>query len=173
MCKGRCALPGSLAACKRARPLGSASDHPLTPSSKGRGVGLCAGPLLPEAVCPACEPVPLTAVLLVSQAPPATAGADQAEVVTGRWYQCSSMPFSRGLCGKLRNTERTNKVNETQVAHRKRGMWCVITETTGIFPLSPGQKYCGRVWVRLDVQERPSHPDPCVCRREGRQGAGR
>ena len=109
------------------RPLGSASDHPLTPSSKGRGVGLCAGPLFPEAVCPACEPVPLTAVLLVSQAPPATAGADQAEVVTGRWYQCSSMPFSRGLCGKLRNTERTNKVNETQVAHRKRGMWCVIS----------------------------------------------
>lgn len=84
-------------------------------------------------------------------------------------YQCSSMPFL--LTGALWKVKkyREDKVNETQVSHRKRGMWCVITETTGIFPLSPGQKYCGRVWVRLDVQERPSHPDPCVCRREGRQ----
>lgn len=51
-------------------------------------------------------------------------------------------------------------------------MWCVITETTGIFPLSPGQKDCGRVWVQLDMQECPSHPDPCMCGREGRQRGG-
>ena len=59
-CKERCAVPWSLAACERARPPGSASDQPLTPSCKGRGVGLCAGPLFLDHVCPVCEPVPLT-----------------------------------------------------------------------------------------------------------------
>lgn len=50
--KGRCAVPWSLAACERARPPGSASDQPLTPSCKGRGVGVCAGPLFLEACLP-------------------------------------------------------------------------------------------------------------------------
>ena len=102
VCKGRCALPWSLAARERARPPGSALDHPLTPSSKGRGVGLGLDLCFLSLVCPVCEPLPLTCCPGGFSGSPETVGADQAEVASAGGTSAAPCPsFSLGLGGKL------------------------------------------------------------------------